>query len=82
MSNWASLYHLGILFLRAYEAAFSKSRLMTATTSELRIMLNAGPLFFSVTSPQPMNPHFTLSNVIIVCYYCIFCSVLQMPVFV
>ena len=25
--------------------------------------VNAGPLFFSVTSPQPINPHFTFSNV-------------------
>ena len=41
----------------AYDLAFALSRLMTATTFEPSILPNAGPLFFSVTSPQPMNPH-------------------------
>ena len=62
----ASVYQRGIWFRRAYDSAFSALRLMTATTSEFLIMLKAGPLFFSVTSPQPINPHFTFSSIFIV----------------
>ena len=40
----------------AYERAFNSLRLNTATTCEPITSLNAGPDFFSVTSPQPINP--------------------------
>jgi len=37
---------------------------MTAATREPGVLARAGPLFFSVTLPQPMKPHTTLSRII------------------
>ena len=36
---------------------------MTAATREPGVLARAGPLFFSVTLPQPMKPHTTLSRI-------------------
>lgn len=58
ISSCASVYHLLILCRSAYERAFFSLRLITAITFEPSISLKAGPDFFSVTSPQPINPHF------------------------
>lgn len=37
---------------------------MTAATREPGVRASAGPLFLSVTLPQPMKPHTTLSRII------------------
>ena len=56
MSCCGSVYHRFMSYRLAYDFAFASLRLITATTFEPGTSLNAGPDFFSVTSPQPINP--------------------------